>query len=146
MTPAFGRHAIVPLVAVTVILFVSGVHGRHTHDPDRAAHALDILAPTDDPRVAGAELDAFFQTGWVGWDVKTAVEISCGTVQGRNIADPVRCVALARSIAYDHECREQSAYRTYTWLAWAAVVPLLLAVLLGASVLAGIARRKRTAD
>ena len=91
------------------------------------------------------ELETFFETGWVGWDVKTAVEFACGTIRGKNIQDPVACVARARSITYDHECREQGVYRTYTWLAWAALVPLLAAVVVGAFVVAGAAaaRRKR---
>lgn len=146
MASGAGKLALVPLLAVAVALGATGIHGRRTHDPSRAAEAVRILAPTQDPDVARAELEPFFETGWVGWDVKTAVEISCGSPAGRNVVDPVRCVTLARYIAYDHQCREQSAYRTYTWLAWAAVVPLLLALVVGASVLAGIARRKRSAD
>ncbi len=145
MASGAGKLALVPLLAVAVALGATGIHGRRTHDPSRAAEAVEILALTQDPALARAELEPFFETGWVGWDVKTAVEISCGTVAGRNIADPVRCLALARSIAYDHECREQRVYRTYTWLAWAAVVPLLVAVVLAAALLVDAARRERRA-
>jgi hypothetical protein len=143
MASGAGKLALVPLLAVAVALGATGIHGRRTHDPSRAARAVEILAPTDDPGVARAELETFFETGWVGWDVKTAVEIACGTIRGRNIADPVGCVAIVRTIAYDHECREQRAYRTYTWLAWAALVPLLVAVGVAASVLARAAAARR---
>ena len=62
MSSAAGKAALVPLVAVTVVLGVSGVHGRRTHDPERAAHAIEILAPTEDPIVAKSELDTFFES------------------------------------------------------------------------------------
>jgi hypothetical protein len=140
-----GKLALVPLLAVAVALGATGIHGRRTHDPERAVKAVEILAPTDDVGVARTELEAFFETGWVDWGVKTAVEIACGTVRGRNVSDPVRCVQLARSITYSHECRERDVYRRYTWLAWAALVPFFAAVALGASVVAELARRKRRA-
>ena len=54
MSSAAGRLALVPLLAVAVVLGVSGVHGRRTHDPERAARAVEILAPTDDPAVGQA--------------------------------------------------------------------------------------------
>lgn len=147
MAAGAGKLALVPLLAVAVALGATGIHGRHTHDPARAARAVEILALTEDEPAARVELETFFETGWVGWDVKTAVEFACGTVRGKNIGDPVRCVAAARSIVYTHECREQGAYRTYTWLAWAALVPLLAAVVIAAAVVTGAAaaRRKRPA-
>lgn len=134
-----------PLLAVAVALGATGIHGQRTHDPERAARAVELLAPSENERIARAELEAFFETGWVGWDVKTAVEFSCHTVRGKNIEDPVDCLARARIITYAHECRERDVYRRYGWLAWAAVVPLLAAAVLGASVLAALARRKRPA-
>jgi hypothetical protein len=145
MASGAGKLALVPLLAVGVALGATGIHGRRTHDPTHAARAVEILAPTDDPAVARVELETFFETGWVGWDVKTAVEFACGTVRGRNIADPVSCVAAARSIAYTHECQDQNAYRTYTWLAWAALVPFAFAAVIASFVIAGVvaARRKR---
>jgi len=145
MASGAGKLALVPLLAVAVALGATGIHGRRTHDPARAAKAVEILAATEDEPAARIELETFFETGWVGWDVKTAVEFACGTIRGKNIQDPVACVARARSITYDHECREQGVYRTYTWLAWAALVPLLAAVVVGAFVVAGAAaaRRKR---
>ena len=132
----------VPVLAVAVVLSVSGVHGRRTHDPERAARALEILTPTDDTRVAIAELDAFFQTGWVGWDVKTQVEIACGTTRPHHMTDPVRCVQRSHGIVFEHLCSEQTTFRNYTILAWSALVPGLVAVVLGAALLAGRARRK----
>ena len=72
MSSAAGSLALVPLLAVAVVLGVSGVHGRRTHDPERAARAVEILAPTDDPSVAKSELDTFFETGWVGWELDTS--------------------------------------------------------------------------
>lgn len=130
-----------PLVAVAVILSVTGIHGRRTHDPQRAANALDILAPTENVRVAQSELDAFFETGWVGWDVKTHVELACGSTRAREIADPVLCLSRARGIVYEHQCTDQRHYRTYTWLAWCSLVPGLAAVLVGGMQLAN--RRKK---
>ena len=145
MASGAGKLALVPLVAVAVALGATGIHGRRTHDPERAAQAVEILAPTDDVGVARTELEAFFESGWVDWSVKTAVEITCATVRGRNIKDPLGCVTLARTITFQHECRERDVYRTYTWLAWAALAPLLVAAVLGASLLAELARRKRRA-
>ncbi len=145
MSPGAGKLALVPLLAVAAALGATGIHGRRTHDPARAQRAMEILAPTDDVNVARAELESFFETGWVGWDVKTAVEISCGSHRARTIGDPVGCAAYARIITYDHQSRERGIYRTYTWLAWASLVPLLLAVALAASTLAGAARRRRRA-
>lgn len=147
MASGAAKLALVPLLAVAVALGATGIHGRRTHDPARAARAVDILAASDDPQTARVELETFFETGWVGWDVKTAVEFACGTVRGRNIADPVACLAAAHSITVSHECHEQDVYRTYTWLAWAALVPLLAAVAVAASVIAAVAaaRRKRPA-
>jgi len=133
----------VPLLAVAVALGATGVHGRRTHDPERAAKAVEMLAATQDERVARTELQDFFESGWVGWDVKTAVEFSCSTVRGRNIPDPLDCLVRARTITYQHECRERDVYRRYGWLAWAAVVPLFIALLIGASAVAELARRKR---
>ena len=131
MSPAAGRLALVPLVAVAVVLGVSGIHGRRTHDPERALQALEILAPTQDPVVAKSELDSFFESGWVSWEVKTAVETLCGTVRGIIVSDPVSCLSKSRSIVTAHESRERRTHQTYTWLAWSAVVPALLAVILG---------------
>jgi hypothetical protein len=138
-----SRLAIVPLLAVAVALGATGIHGQRTHDPERAAKAVEILAPSHDEMVARTELESFFESGWVGWDVKTAVELSCSTVRGKNIADPLDCLVRARTITYSHECRERDVYRRYGWLAWASLVPLLVAALLGASLLAELARRKR---
>jgi hypothetical protein len=134
---------LVPLLAVAVILGVSGIHGRRTHDPDRAMQALDVLAETEDARVAKAELDSFLQSGWVGWDVKTAVEIACGTIHARNIADPVLCVTRSRNIVFGHLLREQVAYRNYTLLAWSALAPALAFCVLGALLLARSRARPR---
>jgi hypothetical protein len=147
MASGAAKLALVPLLAVAVALGATGIHGRRTHDPARAARAVEILAAADDEATARVELETFFETGWVGWDVKTAVEFACGTIRGKNIQDPVECLARARSIAYGHECREQGAYRNYTWLAWTAVVPLLLAIVIAGFVVAGAvaARRKRPA-
>lgn len=145
MAGGAAKLALVPLLAVAVALGATGVHGQRTHDPARAAKAVEILAPTDDERVARAELESFFETGWVGWDVKTAVELSCAAVRGRNIRAPLDCLMRARSITYAHQWREEDVYRGYRWLAWAAVVPLLLAALFGASTLAALARGKRRA-
>ena len=143
MASGAGKLALVPLLAVAVALGATGIHGRRTHDPARAARAVEILALTEEAAAARIELETFFETGWVGWDVKTAVEFACGTVRGKNIQDPVQCLARARSITYDHECREQGAYRNYTLLAWAALVPLLLAVVFGASIVARAAAARR---
>jgi hypothetical protein len=140
-----GTLAVVPLLAVAVALGATGVHGRRTHDPERAVRAGELLAATDDEGVARAELEAFFESGWVGWDVKTGVEIACATVNGRNIKEPLECLSRARAITYGHECRERDVYRHYGWLAWAALVPLLGAALLGVSALAELARKRRAA-
>lgn len=143
MASGAGKLALVPLLAVAVALGATGIHGQRTHDPARAAKAVEILADAEDERTSRVELETFFETGWVGWDVKTAVEFACGTVRGKNIQDPVECLARARSIAYDHECREQGVYRTYTWLAWAALVPLLAAGIVAAFLVAGAAAARR---
>lgn len=145
MASGAAKLALVPLLAVAVALGATGIHGRRTHDPERAAKAVEILAATEDEPTSRIELETFFETGWVGWDVKTAVEFACGTVRGKNIQDPVECLTRARSIAYDHLCREQGVYRTYTMLAWSAVVPLLAAAIVAGLVVAGAAasRRKR---
>jgi hypothetical protein len=140
-----AKLALVPLLAVAVALGATGVHGQRTHDPARAAKAVELLAPTENERVARAELESFFETGWVDWDVKTAVEFSCSTVRGRNIKDPLDCLTRARSITYTHQWREEDVYRRYRWLAWAAVVPLFLAALLAVSAVAEHTRRKRRA-
>jgi hypothetical protein len=137
-----GSLAVVPLLAVAVILSVSGIHGRRTHDPVRATNARDILAPTQDVRVAQSELDAFFETGWVGWDVKTQVEIACGTTRAREIANPLLCLERSRSIVFNHQCNEERHYRTYTWLAWSSIVPALAVVLLGGLQLTARSRKK----
>jgi len=134
---------LVPLLAVAVALGATGIHGQRTHDPERAARAVEILAETGDEGVARTEIESFFESGWVGWDVKTAVEFSCSTVRGRNLRDPLGCLARARSITYEHECLERDVHRRYGWLAWAAALPLFLAAVLGFSVLAELARRKR---
>jgi hypothetical protein len=145
MAAGAAKMALVPLLAVAMVFGVTGVHGQRTHDPARAARAVELLAPTEDERVAREELEKFFEGGWVGWEVKTGVEIACAAVQGRNIRDPLDCLARARAITYDHACREQDVHRRYGWLAWAATLPLLLAAVLGASALAELARRKRGA-
>ena len=145
MASAASRLALVPLVAVTIVLGVSGIHGRHTHDPARAERALDLLLLTQDERVAKAELDAFFETGFVGWDVKTAVEIECGTTRARAVAEPVLCVTKSRTIVFNHLCNEQQTYRTYTMLAWSALAPGLLVIMLGVLQLAA-ARKARRSD
>jgi hypothetical protein len=143
MAAPLGKLALVPLLAVTIILGVSGVHGRNTHDPDRAKHALDILALTSDPLIAKDELHTFFETGWVNWDVKTAVEIACGTARGWNVADPVGCVGRAHGIVLVHEMNEERTYRTYTWLARSAVAPALVVIFLAGMQLAPSRRRKK---
>ena len=145
MAASAAKLALVPLLAVAVALGATGIHGRRTHDPDRAARAVEILAETEDAAVARTELESFFESGWVGWDVKTAVEFACSTVEGRKIREPLLCLARARYITHVHLSREQDVYRRYGWLAWAAVVPLLLVALLGASVLAELARSRRRA-
>lgn len=145
MAAGAAKLALVPLLAVAVALGATGIHGRRTHDPERAARAIEILAETQDVAVARSELETFFASGWVGWDVKTAVEFACSTVEGRKIPNPLLCLARARYITHGHLAREQDVYRRYGWLAWAAVVPLLLAGVLGASVLADLARRRRSA-
>lgn len=145
MAAGVAKLAWVPLLAVAVALGATGIHGRRTHDPERAARAVEILAETEDVAVARAELESFFESGWVGWDVKTVVEFACSTVEGRTIRDPLLCLARARYITHGHLVREQDVYRRYGWLAWAAVVPLLLGGVLGASVLAELARRRRRA-
>ena len=145
MAAGAAKLALVPLLAVAVALGATGIHGRRTHDPERAVRAVEILAETEDVTVARTELESFFASGWVGWDVKTAVEFACASVEGRKIRDPLLCLARARYITHAHLAREQDVYRRYGWLAWAAVVPLLLVALLGASVLAELARRKRDA-
>jgi len=131
-----------------VALGATGIHGRRTHDPERAVRALASLPETDDPTTAQMELATFFDEGWVGWDVKTTVEIVCGTIRGRNVPNPVWCLPRARTIVYDHECRERSVYQTYTSLAWISLVPALLASALIAIQVAAMlaARRKRPAD
>lgn len=138
-----GQLALVPMIAVAIALGATGIHGRRTHDPERAARALELLAPTTDPALATAEIGAFFESGWVGWDVKTAVEITCGTIRGRHLGDPVGCLALSRSIVLEHECDERNVHRTYTRLAWSALAPALGAAVLGALQLVRVTRRKR---
>jgi hypothetical protein len=145
MAVGAGKLALVPLLAVAVALGATGIHGRRTHDPERAARAIEILAETGDVAVARSELESFFESGWVGWDIKTAVEFACSTVEGQAIRDPLLCLARARYITHVHLSREQDVYRRYGWLAWAAVAPLLIAAVLGASVLAELARRRRRA-
>jgi hypothetical protein len=145
MASPAAKLALVPLLAVALAFGVNGVHGRRTHDPARAAQAVEMLAPTEDEAVARKELERFFESGWVGWDVKTGVEIACGATRGRDIKDPLECLERARMITYDHQCREQDVYRRYGWLTWAAALPLLVAALLGASAVAELARRKRRA-
>lgn len=145
MRSSVGQLALVPLLAVAIALGATGIHGRRTHEPERAARALAILAPTGDPRLAESEIVTFFESGWVGWDVKTAVEITCGTVRAHYLSDPVRCLVGARAIVFEHECREQRAFQSYTRLAWSALVPALLAVVLGVMQVAAVTRRKRTA-
>jgi hypothetical protein len=145
MAAGAAKLALVPLLAVAVALGATGIHGRRTHDPERAARAVEILADTGDVEVAREELESFFQSGWVGWDVKTAVEFACATVEGHKIREPLLCLARARYITHAHLSREQEVYRRYGWLAWAAVAPLLIAGVLGASLLAELARRKHRA-
>lgn len=124
---------------------MSGIHGRHTHDPDRARRALEILAPTKDQDLAAKEINDFFESGWVDWDVKTAVEVTCGTIRGRLVTQPVMCLHVTREIILEHERNEQAAYRRYTLLATSALVPAALAAALGAISLLGGKRRKRSA-
>jgi hypothetical protein len=145
MAAGAAKLALVPLLAVAIAFGVTGVHGQRTHDPARAARAVEILAATEDESVAREELERFFESGWVGWEVKTAIEIACATVKGHDIRDPLECLARARAITFDHECRERDVHRHYGWLAWAATVPLALAVVLGVSALAELARRNRRA-
>ena len=143
MAAGVARLAVVPLLAVAVALGATGIHGQRTHDPERAARAVAILAETEDPTIARAELESFFESGWVGWDVKTAVEFACATVRGRNIRDPLLCLSRARWITYSHQYREQDVHRRYGWLAWAAVAPFAVVVALGLATLAEVLRRKR---
>jgi hypothetical protein len=146
MPSGTGKLALVPLLAVAVALGATGIHGRRTHEPERAVRAGELLAPTEDEMVARTELESFFESGLVGWDVKTGVEITCGTIRGRNVPDPLRCVAQARSLVYGHECRERDAFRTYTWLGWASLVPLLVALGVATSLLAEMMRSRRRAS
>lgn len=145
MASGAGKLALVPLLAVAVALGATGVHGRRTHDPERAVRALASLLPTDDPLVARAELATFFSEGWVGWDIKTTIEIVCGTVGGRSVPNPLWCLPRAREIVFNHERREREVFGTYTSLAWGALVPGLLALAIAASELTEMARRKRRA-
>jgi hypothetical protein len=139
MASSGAKLAIVPLAAVAVVLAASGIHGRRTHDPERAARALELLAPTDNARVAKAELAAFFETGWVGWDVKTDIELRCGNDRARSVPDPPACLTVARDIVLEHEQHERAKFRTYTFLAWSSLAPGLAALVLG---LMQIARRR----
>jgi hypothetical protein len=145
MAGGAAKLALVPLLAVAVALGATGIHGRRTHDPERAARAVEILVETTDAGVARSELESFFESGWVGWDVKTAVEFACSTVEGRKIREPLLCLARARYITQAHLTREQDVHRRYGWLAWAAVLPTLVACVLGASLLAELARQRRRA-
>lgn len=147
MATGAGKLALVPLLAIAVALGATGIHGRRTHDPERAVKALASLPPTEDPVSAQAELAQFFDEGWVGWDVKTTVEIVCGTIRGRNVPNPVWCLPRARMIVSDHEERERRVHRTYTSLAWIALLPGLIASVLLAMQMAEMlaARRKRRA-
>jgi len=137
------RLSLVPLVAVTVALGVAGIHGRRTHEPFRAARALETLQPTTSTRIAVAELDAFFEGGWVGWDVKTAAEIACGGVEARHVSDPLLCLARARAIVVAHERRERETYRNYTVVAWSALVPGLALLVVTVLLVLDASRRKR---
>lgn len=126
-------------------LAASGIHGRHTHDPVRTRNALEILVPTQDPDKAAEEINAFFESGWVGWDVKTAIEVTCGTIRGRLVTRPVPCLHVTREILLEHERNEERTYRRYTIMSFAALAPAALAGLLGAMSVMGARRRKRSA-
>ncbi len=115
---------------------VAGVHGRRTHDPSRAALAVETLKPTTNERVARAELTSFFESGWVGWDVKTDAEVACGPDRE---ARPTVCVDRVAALVARHQARERRAFARYTVLAWFALVPLLAIVVLAFSSL----RRRR---
>jgi len=53
------------------------------------------------------------------------------------VRDPVLCVSRSRTILLAYEEHERETFRTYTWLAWSAVVPGLIAFVLVALQLAG---------
>jgi hypothetical protein len=80
----------------------------------------------------------------VGWDVKTDVELECGGDRARNVADPARCLSRARDIVQNHELRERVTFRSYTFIAWSALVPGLTALVLGLLLLSGTTARKRS--
>lgn len=130
-----ARNALIPLAAVAISFGVAGVHGRRTHDPTRAALALETLKPTTNERVARAELTSFFESGWVGWDVKTDAEIACGVDRE---ARPTACVDRIAALVTAHEARERRAFARYTVLAWLSLVPALAIVAVALSL-----RRRR---
>jgi hypothetical protein len=113
---------------VAVTFGIAGVHGRRTHDLARVASAVATLRPTTDERVARAEIASFFESGWVGWDVKTEAESACGADRE---ARPTLCVERLARLVAAHEERERRAFARYTVLAWCSLVPGLALVLLG---------------
>ncbi len=74
--------------------------------------------------------------------MKTAVELTCGTIRGTVITNPVMCLGVTRAILLEHERREQRAYRIYTTFAYGALVPAALGLACAAMALSD-ARRKR---
>ena len=111
----------------------------------RTRNALEILVPTQDPDKDAEEINAFFESGWVGWEVKTAIELTCGTIRGRLVTHPVPCLHVTREILLEHERSEERAFRRYTVMSFAALVPAALAGVLGAMSVMGARRRKRSA-
>ncbi|MBS2020515.1 MAG: hypothetical protein JST00_47100 [Deltaproteobacteria bacterium] len=119
------------------------MHGRHTHDPARTRNALAILTPTTDEGRAADQINEFFESGWVGWDVKTAVELTCGTVRGRLVARPLACLHVTRQILLEHELSEEKAYRRYTIMTYAAILPGGLAAVMVVHLVLAARRRAR---
>lgn len=77
--------------------------------------------------------------------MKTAVEVTCGTVRGRLVARPVPCLHVTREILLEHLQTEQRVYSRYTMMAFSALVPGLLAVVLGALSFTGKRRKRKPA-
>jgi hypothetical protein len=77
--------------------------------------------------------------------VKTAVEVTCGTVRGRLVARPVACLHVTREILLEHERNEQRVYRRYTFMALSAILPGVLALALGGLSLTGKRRKRESA-